>query len=419
MRHSGSSGIREKWGSGLVDAVRDTALSLSERYGKIALASDFRETSDSLRSLMAGYLMAGGTEVYDAGKVPTPTLAYAGKDTDAAVMITASHNPAEYNGIKLWNPDGSAFSTEQMELLEGGSIAEWNRTGRLHSMDALSMHASAIMKRARPLDGLKVVLDCSNGAGSVITPHILSELGASIMTLNCHPDGIFPGHPSEPSEENLSLLRETVLKQGADIGMAHDGDADRFIAISPSGRYIDGDRIMALFIRHYGFKKVVAPVNSSMLLDRYAEVKRCRVGDANVSEMLKSGGYEFGGEQSGTQIFPDWRYTPDAIYSAVMFAGIAVERDIEEMLSGFPEYFTLRRSIRYVERSAMEERVRSFVSGYEAETLDGWRVDLGDSWFLIRFSGTEPKLRVSVESVDERRAKEVMDMVMKGLGVDE
>ncbi len=413
MRYTGSSGIREKWGEDLIESAKQVALSLASRYNRIAIASDFRETSDSLCSIMSGYIMAGGSEVYFAGKVPTPTLAYAGKDMDAAVMITASHNPAEYNGIKLWNPDGSAFSEEQMEDMAEGSIVEWNKAGSLHYVDAISMHSDAIMKRARSLDGLKMVLDCSNGAGSVITPHILTSLGASVTTINCHPDGRFPGHPSEPSEANLDFLKKMVLGEGADIGMAHDGDADRFIAITSSGRYLNGDEIMALFIRYYGFKRVVAPVNSSMLLDRYAHVKRSKVGDANVSQLLKETGYEFGGEQSGTQIFSDWRYTPDAIYAAVMFAGIAVENDIDDMVSDFPKYHTLREGIVYSDRKQMEKRIERFVANYDAETMDGWRVDLGDAWFLIRFSGTEPKVRISVESEDERRAREIMDMILK------
>ena len=413
MRYTGSSGIRGKWGKELIDTTEKVALSLASHYDRIAIASDFRETSDSLRSIMAGQLMAGGAEVYCAGKVPTPTLAYAGKDMDAAVMITASHNPAEYNGIKLWNPDGSAFSEEQMDRVSGEEIAEWNRAGSLHYMDAISLHSEAIMERARALNGLKVVLDCSNGAGSVITPHILTSLGASLTTINCHPDGSFPGHPSEPSEDNLDLLKRMVLSEGADIGTAHDGDADRFIAITSSGKYLNGDEIMALFIRHYGFKRVVAPVNSSMLLDRYAEVRRSKVGDANVSQMLKETGYEFGGEQSGTQIFSNWRYTPDAIYAVAMFAGIAVEDDIDEMVSDFPEYHTLREGIVYSDRDEMEKRIERFVQNYDAETMDGWRVDLGDAWFLIRFSGTEPKVRISVESEDERRAREIMDMILK------
>ena len=417
MKYSGSSGIREKWGFDLVGTARDVAISMAAKYGKIALASDFRETSDSLRSLMAGYLAAGGAEVYDAGKVPTPTLAYFSKDMDAGVMITASHNPAEYNGIKLWNSDGSAFSESQMDALKGGRVASWNAAGKLHSVDAVSMHFDAIVKKSKSLEGLKIVIDCSNGAGSVISPQILSWLGASVISVNCHPDGGFPGHPSEPSEKNLELLKNMVIKEKANLGIAHDGDADRFIAVSPSGRYLNGDEILAVFIKHYGFKNIVAPVNSSMLLDRYADVKRCRVGDANVSQELKETGYDFGGEQSGTQIFPGWRYTPDAIYSAVMFAGIAAEENIDEIISGFPKFHTIRKAIQYENREIMERKVENMMKSYDVETMDGWRVNLGDSWFLIRFSGTEPKLRVSVESEDAGKAEEIMGMILKELEV--
>ena len=418
MRYQGSSGIRMKWGTELLKTVEELASALSSGYGRVVVASDFRETSEALLSIMEGRLMAGGVEVFHAGQVPTPTLAYAAANFDAGVMITASHNPPEYNGIKLWNPDGSAFSDRQMSAIGkdmGPHVPEWDRTGNLHRINALKQHMDAIIEKAERLEGLKAVVDCSNGASSVITPMILTELGARISTINCHPDGTFPGHPSEPSEENLELLRRMVVKENADIGIAHDGDSDRFVAISPSGKYLNGDHIMAVFIREFGYKRAVAPVNSSMLLDRYAEIARCRVGDANVSQRIKETGYPFGGEQSGTQIFSDWRLTPDAVYSAVRFSGIALHRDLDDIVSSFPRYFTLRKSIIYDDRADMERRIERFVGEYDADRTDGWRVDTGDSWFLIRFSGTEPKVRINVESEDEKRADALMKEIMKGL----
>ncbi len=418
MKYQGSSGIRMKWGAELLKTVEELAAALSSRYARIVVASDFRESSNSLLSLTEGRLMAGGVEVFHAGRVPTPTLAYAARDFDAGLMITASHNPPEYNGIKLWNTDGSAFSDQQMNALEKTTefpVSEWDRTGNLHEVDALKQHMEAIIEKSNGLDGLKAVVDCSNGASSVITPQILAELGAGVSTVNCHPDGTFPGHPSEPTEENLELLKRMVVKEKADIGIAHDGDSDRFIAVSPSGKYLNGDYIMAVFIREFGYKQAVAPANSSMLLDRYADIERCRVGDANVSQRIKETGYPFGGEQSGTQIFADWRLTPDAIYSAVKFSEIALHNDLDDILSSFPRYFTLRKSIVYGDRANMERRIERFVREYDADRTDGWRVDTGDSWFLIRFSGTEPKVRINVESEDEKKADILMERIMKGL----
>ncbi len=417
MKYSGSSGIRMEWGSELLKTGRELGFALSGKYEKIVIGSDFRETSDALVNEIAGALLSGGSEVYYAGKLPTPSLAYAARDFDAGLMVTASHNPPEYNGIKLWNRDGSAFSESQMEDIDiSGSVSGWYSTGKMHSLDAINLHKEAVIKSAGRLDGLKVVMDCSNGASFVISPYILRELGAEIVTLNCHPDGSFPGHPSEPSEKNLEFLRKMVIKTGADMGIAHDGDADRFVAISQSGRYLNGDMIMAVFIKEFGYGKVVAPVNSSMLLDEFAEVERSKVGDANVSRKIKEMGYEFGGEQSGTQIFADWRLTPDAIYSAVKFSEIAVKRDIDGIIDSFPEYATLRKSVFYENRKKMEDSIERFLKEYDVLRIDGWRVTTDDLWFLIRFSGTEPKLRITVEAKDERKAEEMMSRILKGIG---
>ncbi len=417
MKYSGSSGIRMEWGSELLKTGRELGFALSGKYEKIVIGSDFRETSDALVNEIAGALLSGGSGVYYAGKLPTPSLAYAARDFDAGLMVTASHNPPEYNGIKLWNRDGSAFSESQMEDIDiSGSVSGWYSTGKMHSLDAINLHKEAVIKSAGRLDGLKVVMDCSNGASFVISPYILRELGAEIVTLNCHPDGSFPAHPSEPSEENLEFLRKMVIKTGADMGIAHDGDADRFVAISQSGRYLNGDMIMAVFIKEFGYGKVVAPVNSSMLLDEFAEVERSKVGDANVSRKIKEMGYEFGGEQSGTQIFADWRLTPDAIYSAVKFSEIALNKNLDDIIDSFPVYATLRKSVFYENRKKMEDSIERFLKECDVLRIDGWRVTTDDLWFLIRFSGTEPKLRITVEAKDERKAEEMMSRILKGIG---
>ncbi len=415
MKFSGSSGIRMPWGKELVELAYKVGLILGNEFDEIIIGSDFRESSDSLVSILAGAAMAGGAHIYYAGRIPTPTLAYATKDHEAGVMITASHNPPEYNGIKLWNPDGSAFSDEQMKLLEReGKINEWQSLGKWHVENALNEHHDALLKEFGSLE-MKIVIDCSNGAGSVLTPFIFRELGAKVITLNCHPSGRFPGHPSEPTPQNLELLRRVVIKNKADLGIAHDGDADRFIAITPQGKYLGGDYILALFAKFLGFKKMVAPVDSSMLLENFAEVIRCRVGDANVSWTMKMHNIEFGGENSGTQIFARWRYTPDAIYAALKFAELALREDIDATISQFPKYHTLRESIYYESREEMQRKIEKLVKDYQVDTTDGYRVRMEDGWFLIRFSGTEPKIRIAVEFESRERAQEVMNLILRYL----
>ncbi len=414
MKFSGSSGVRMLWGEELLNLAYNLGISLGNEYNSIALASDFRETSDSLLSILAGGIMAGGGSVYYGGKIPTPTLAYASKNHDAGVMITASHNPPQYNGIKLWNPDGSAFSEEQISRLQARRVAAWNKTGKFYEENMLHMHKEALLKEFTTLD-LKVVIDCSNGAGSVLTPFLFRELGAKVISINCHPSGSFPGHASEPSEENLEMLKRMVLAKNADLGIAHDGDADRFIVITSSGRYLGGDYILAIFAKVLRFGRIVAPVDSSMLLENFTEVLRCRVGDAKVSRMMKEHHVEFGGENSGTQIFASWRYTPDAIYASLKFAEIAAGQDIDSMVQEFPQYYTFRKNIEYGNREEMRSKIEKFVKEYDVERIDGYRVRLDNGWFLIRFSGTEPKIRITVEFDNEKDAQKWIERITEKL----
>lgn len=414
MKFSGSSGIRMKWSEELLNLAYQLGISLGNEYDNIALASDFRVTSDSIVSLIAGAIMASGASVYYGGKIPTPSLAYATKNHDAGVMVTASHNPPEYNGIKFWNPDGSAFSDEQIAKLQRRNIAKWDKVGKFFEENMLEEYREALLKEFRAMD-LNVVIDCSNGAGSVLTPFIFRDLGAKVTTLNCHPSGLFPGHPSEPSEENLIDLKKMVLAKKADLGIAHDGDADRFLAITPSGNYLSGDQILAIFTKVLGYKRIVAPVDSSKLLENFAEVVRCKVGDANVSRVMREKGIEFGGENSGTQIFASWRYTPDAIYAALKFAEIASREDIDSIVQEFPRYYTLRKNIYYENRKEMEKKIEKFLKDYLVQRVDGYRVDMDDGWFLIRFSGTEPKVRITVEFESKESASFWMEKIYQAL----
>lgn len=412
MKFTGSSGVRMKWGKELFDFANEIGLRIGGSYERVIIGGDFRTTTKTIIHILSGAISAAGCNVDIAGHVPTPSLAYAAQKYDLGVMVTASHNPSEYNGIKLWNPDGSALNEFKFE---GINVAEWDRIGKVDEFDAVSYHFNALIKEFRNID-LKVVIDCANGASSVLSPYVFKALGAKVITLNCHPSGLFPGHPSEPTEQNLKYLKEMVIKTGSDLGIAHDGDSDRFVAITSSGRYVDGDHILAVFTKILGFEKIVAPVDSSMLLDSLAKVVRVKVGDANVSMVMKEQNIEFGGENSGTQIFGDWRYTPDAIYAALKFAEIASKHDIDEVIDSFPTYCTIRKSLIYDDRKDMERKVKKLVSEYDNVTsIDGFRVSMKNGWFLIRFSGTEPKVRVTVEHEDRKKAEALIDEIIKTL----
>ena len=192
------------------------------------------------------------------------------------LMVTASHNPGPYNGVKLWNPDGSAFDSAQMSDIEmlittqRFDRKDWKEVGKGHRHEgAIESHIASIL-RSVPTSSAKVVLDCGNGATSTISPYVLRRMGCDVTTLNCQPDGFFPGRTPEPTEDQLSDLKEAVLRKGADLGIAHDGDGDRMVAVDDRGRFVDGDRLLALFTSEMAADGVVAPMDASMVLNDIA-----------------------------------------------------------------------------------------------------------------------------------------------------
>ena len=408
----GSSGIRGVIGEQMtVDLALAIGKAMGSLYPRTIIGMDTRTSGDMvLHALTAGITSAGG-HVWHAGMVATPTLARATKRFDCGLMVTASHNPPEYNGVKMWNPDGSAFDSAQMVAVEERirlqefRLADWSEVGRLAQFDgAMQAHVDAILADLPTVD-LEVVLDCGNGATCLVSPLALRSLGCKVMTLNSHPDGFFPGRPSEPTEDNLSDLKVGVLNRSADMGIAHDGDGDRMVAIDEKGRYIDGDRLLALFASHLDVMDVVAPVDASMVLDDIVpgKVIRTRVGDVYVSEALKLTHASFGGEPSGTFIFPKQSYCPDGVYAAAFLASIVQQQPLSEMVDALPSYPVARRSYVFKEGDRREtisrlQQEMETVECDELTTVDGFRARYGEGWFLVRLSGTEPKIRLSAEA---------------------
>ncbi len=417
----GSSGIRGKLGS---EFTVDLALKIGAAAGSIAdniiVAQDPRTSGDLvIRALEAG-AMASGAKVAEAGMVPTPTLARAASAFDCGLMVTASHNPPEYNGVKMWNPDGSAFDSPQMrrveDIISTGTIRrpDWQGVGSLsYYSTALEDHMRAVIAAVGSAEA-DVVVDCANGATSVITPLLLRRLGCKVTSINAQPDGFFPGRSPEPTEEHLSDLRGLVSRKGAALGIAHDGDGDRMVAVDENGRYIDGDRLLALFVVALKAKNVVAPVDASMVLDDLVEgkVHRTRVGDVYVAEALKSTGADFGGEPSGTFIFPDQTLCPDGIYAAALLSSMVKERPLSEMIDAIPKYPVSRmsRSFKNEKRGEVRQRLERSMREVDCErliTVDGYRAEFKEGWFLVRLSGTEPKIRVTAEA----RSQESLDLL--------
>jgi phosphoglucosamine mutase len=401
----GSSGIRQRFDQALVETTLSVGAVIGERFSDCIVGIDTRTTSPLLaRTIISGITGAGGDARF-TGIVPTPSVAYSARTVKAGCMITASHNPEEYNGIKLFNPDGSSFTLAQQksveECLDEPHWSTWQHQGTESSFDALSPHKKAILDAVSIEPGLSVIIDCGNGAGCLMTPGLMADAEVKTICLNCNPAGRF-ARPSEPLKEYLSYVGEIVKKTGADCAVVHDGDADRMMGFDNKGRYVDGDHLLLLFAEHLGAKKVVTTSDASMIIEEVANVHRTPVGDSFVSEELLSWG-EFGGEPSGAWIFPHHSLCPDGPFAAALFCEIASGCDIAERLDAMPSYPILRESIQ-------DERAREIVTSLGAENpTDGIRVAQENGWYLIRASGTEPKIRITAEGTTFTTAKEMME----------
>jgi len=412
MRLFGSSGIR---GITNVDVTPELALNVGKAAGKgcsgAVIARDPRVPGMMIEEAFAAGLMSAGCDVTRLGMVPTPTLAYAARNYSLGVMITASHNPAEYVGMKLWNPDGMAFDSLQQEEIEeavGSSrylLAKWDGIGDINIYrNAVEDHIKAIMEHTGRLQGPKVVVDCGNGAASVITPFLLQRLGCRVLALNSNPDGHFRARNPEPKQDNLGLLMQMVKDHGAYLGIAHDGDADRMMAVDDKGRFVGGDQLLAIFAAHEEAESIVVPVDTSMIVDDAlpgTRIIRSRVGDVYVAESMKKEGAAFGGEPSGSWIFPRISFCPDGIYAAVRLIEIMGTRKLSEMVDELPVYKTRRIGIACPDQrkeGAMAEIADELSCLGVVSTIDGIRVATGNCWVLVRPSGTEPKIRVTAEA---------------------
>ena len=423
----GSSGVR-----GIVnkEMTPELAASIGLAVGSgcesVVIGMDSRTSGPMIEAAVMSGIMSTGCDVHLAGLVTTPTLAEAARKKDCGVMVTASHNPPEYAGIKLWNPDGMGFGAAQSEAIEKlisskkFKLASWDNIGKKRLFpDAVELHSKRILSSVGQ-SKLKVVVDCANGPASTITPMVLQRIGCRVVTINSNPDGHFPGRPPEPVDENLGDLKQAVVSMKADLGIAHDGDADRMVAIDDRGVFLGGDQLLALFAKKYARRKIVITVDASMAIDDYVDAKivRTRVGDVFVSEAVKKSKAEFGGEPSGTWIFPDQTFCPDGVLAAVRLAELASKKKLSELRKKVPVYPIIREAIRYDPKfkAIIIKKVENEMKAIECEellTLDGFRVQFEDGWALVRPSGTEPKIRYLAEARTEKRAKDIMDMISK------
>ncbi|WP_292600650.1 phosphoglucosamine mutase [Methanobrevibacter sp. UBA212] len=432
----GTSGIRGLIGS---EVTCELALNVGKSLayylgnkGTVVIGYDTRTTNQMLDQAICAGLLESGVDVVKIGMVPTPLVGYATEklDADAGIMLTASHNPSQYNGIKLWNKNGMAYTQAQERKIEeiyanrDYISVSWENVGKLSVNEEIKgQYIDDLVDMVDIKKGLKVVVDCASGAGSEISPLVFRKAGCEVTTLNSQPDGFFPGRNPEPNAENLQTLMKTVVAIGADLGIAHDGDADRMITVDENGNISPFDSLLALISKQFD-GDIVTTVDAGLCMDESVkgEVLRTPVGDVNVAEVIIERDAAFGGEPSGTWLHPDFCMCPDGILSGLRMAEI-VSRDgkLSELLAQIPQYPNIREKITCSKEAKvkvmenMEDLLRdAFDDIVDVNSLDGVRLTFSDdSWVLVRPSGTEDYIRITLESRDSQRAEEIRDICVK------
>ena len=398
---------------------------------RVVIGKDTRLSGYMLENALVAGFTSVGMDVVQVGPMPTPAVAMLTQSmrADLGVMISASHNPFHDNGIKLFGPDGYKLSdADEMQieaLLEAApALAEPAHIGRAKRIeDARGRYIHAV-KQSLPgsvrLDGLKLVLDCANGAAYNSAPTVFWELGADVIAIGVEPNGT--NINDRCGSTAPALLQETVVASGADIGVALDGDADRLIVVDEKGSIVDGDQIMALigasWARQGRLKGggVVATVMSNLGLERFLEgeglrLERTKVGDRYVLERMKAGGFNVGGEQSGHMILSDHATTGDGTLAALQLLAELVRagRPASELLHQFDPVPQLLKNVRFAGGKPLDAPT------VQAAIAEGENMLNGRGRLVIRASGTEPVVRVMAEGDDAGEVEQVVDMICDAL----
>ncbi len=394
---------------------------------RVVIGKDTRLSGYMLENALVAGFTSVGMDVVQVGPMPTPAIAMLTRSmrADLGVMISASHNPFHDNGIKLFGPDGYKLSDADEAQIERllatePKLAEPAQIGRAKRIDDARGRYIHAVKQSLPesvrLDGLKIVLDCANGAAYNSAPTVFWELGADVVAVGVTPNGL--NINDKCGSTAPGLLQETVVASGADIGIALDGDADRLIVVDEAGTIVDGDQIMALigasWARQGKLKGggVVATVMSNLGLERFLEgqgltLERTKVGDRYVLERMKSGGFNVGGEQSGHMILSDHATTGDGTLAALQVLAelVASGKPASELLHQFDAVPQLLKNVRFAGGAPLDDAaVKAAIAEGEAELAGRGRL-------VIRASGTEPLIRVMAEGDDAAQVERVVDMI--------
>ncbi|WP_129114062.1 phosphoglucosamine mutase [Halegenticoccus tardaugens] len=441
MKLFGSSGTRGVAGDQLTP---EFVLRVAKAAGTVwdadraVVARDTRTTGGMFTNAATSGLASVGVDVDRLGVVPTPgVVRYCEVEGVPAVLITASHNPPEYNGVKLVGSDGVELPVHRLERIEEHILAEdfdvapWDGVGSTVRVDSANRdyvdEMLATVDRGRIADAdLTVALDPGHGAGALTSPDFYRELGCRVVTINAQPDGHFPGRDPEPVPGNLADLGRLVRTADADVGIAHDGDADRAIFFDERGEYVEGDAsLAALAAATLGAgDTTVAAVNVSQRLvdvvdSAGAALELTPIGSTNIITRIRELWAEgesvpIAGEGNGGVFFPNYRLVRDGAFVGAKFLELVAERPASEVAVPYADYHNVRVNLTYRserELDAMLAAADEYAATADAtpNTTDGYRLDYGDAWVLVRPSGTEPKVRIYSEARDADRARELAD----------
>ena len=409
----------------------------------VVVGRDTRTSGPMVHHAILAGLIATGCKVIDVGVCPTPTVLLMSKALNAggSLVITASHNPIDWNGIEFASESGRLLSeaerTRLMEIYESGDfeLATWDKQGGIELVDtAVDQHIAGVLscdwvvRDQTQSYGLKVVIDCGNGAGSVISPRLLRALGCEVVELNCVPDGYFP-RPAEPTPDALDQLCEAVKSEGADLGFAHDGDADRLVLVSEEGTPLSSEYTFALaaeFLLNKRKGDIVATVSTSRMLDDVADrhgvkLHRTPVGVGFVVEKMREISAVIGGEGTGGVIYPELQYTTDGIASIAAIVQLLAESSastISEVIASIPSYAICKEKLEVPSQQMADAVLQLAIETYTSETLDladGVKRVWADRWVNIRKSGTEPVIRVFSEAQTLEEAQDLCNSTLDTL----
>jgi len=436
----GTDGVRGRANSWPMTA--EVALKLGAAAGRyfrrdqqehrVVIGKDTRLSGYMIENALTAGFVSTGMNVFLLGPVPTPAVGYLTHSlrADVGVMISASHNQASDNGIKFFGPDGFKLSDEAeaaiTELLENGvTLAAPENIGRARRFDdAMGRYveyAKTTFPSARRLDGLRVVVDCANGAAYRTAPAVLWELGAEVIAIGVEPNGT--NINADCGSTHPEAAAKKVLETGAHVGICLDGDADRLILIDETGRVADGDQIMGLIATRWAQagklagNTLVTTVMSNLGLERHLEaqgiaMERTNVGDRYVVERMLAGGFNLGGEQSGHLVMTDHTTTGDGLIAALQFMAFMVESGekasrLTQVFQPIPQRLV---NLRYTAGTKPLE-----ADAVQAAILDGERALQGAGRLLIRKSGTEPLIRVMGEAEDPALLERVLDSIVQAV----